>query len=155
VAGATGGAPGADVLVNLVSSIGNASDPSQRFLAGAYGQRYFSSGARVAVDPHYVAADVLAAVSTALQAAFGFSARELGQSVTAAEVVTLIHTVAGVVAVDLYELLPYTDDPPPADTALTAVPAFGARWDAVSRKATPAELLLINPAAISLAEMAP
>jgi predicted phage baseplate assembly protein len=155
VAGSTGGAPGAKVLVNLVGSIGNASDPSQHFLAGAYGQRYFSCGARVAVDPRYVAADVLAAVSTALQAAFGFSARELGQSVTAAEMVTLIHTVAGVVAVDLYELLPYTDDPAPANTALTAVPAFGARWDAVSRKATPDDLLLINPAAISLAEMGP
>jgi hypothetical protein len=155
VAGATGGAPGIDVLANLVTSIGNASDPSQRFLAGAYAQRYFSCGARVAVDPRYIAADVLTAVSAVLQAAFGFSARELGQSVTAAEVVALIHTVAGVAAVDLYELLPYTDDPAPADTVPTAVPAFGARWDAGSRTTTPAELLLINPAAIKLAEMGP
>jgi predicted phage baseplate assembly protein len=155
VAGATGGAPGADVLANLRTSIGKASDPSQRFLASAYVQRYFSCGARVAVDQRYVAADVLAAVSAALRAAFGFSARELGQSVTAAEVVALIHTVAGVVAVDLYQLLAYTDDPAPAATPPTAVPAFGARWDAASRTARPAELLLINPAAIALAEMVP
>ena len=46
---------------------------------------------------------------------------------TAAEVVALIHTVPGVIAVDLTELLPYADDAPPANTALDAVPAFGAR----------------------------
>jgi predicted phage baseplate assembly protein len=155
VAGATGGAPGADVLTNLVGSIRNASDPSQRFLAGAYVQRYFSCAARVAVDPRYIAADVLAAVSATLQTAFGFSARELGQSVTEAEVMALMHTVPGVVAVDIDELLPYTDDPAPTAAAAPAVPAFGARWDALSRTTTPAELLLINPAAITLVEMAP
>jgi hypothetical protein len=155
VAGATGGAPGADVLINLRTSIGKASDPSQRFLVSADAQRYFSCGARVVIDPRYVAADVLVAVSVALQAAFGFTARKLGQSVTAAEVVTLIHTVAGVVAVDLYELAPYTDHPATAATPPTAVPAFGARWNAASHTTTPAELLLINPAAITLAEMGP
>jgi hypothetical protein len=143
------------VLTNLVGSIRNASDPSQRFLAGAYVQRYFSCAARVAVDPRYISADVLAAVSATLQTAFGFSARELGQSVTEAEVMALIHTVPGVVAVDIDELLPYTDDPAPTAAAAPAVPAFGARWDALSRTTTPAELLLINPAAITLVEMAP
>ncbi len=155
VAGATGGPPGADILANLIGSIAAASDPSQRFDAGTFAQRYFSCKARVAVDPRYVAADVLAAVSTALRAGFGFEARDLGQSVTAAEVVTLIHTVPGVLAVDLDELLPYTDDPVPADPAATAVPAFGARWDAATRAALPAELLLINPAGVVLEEMAP
>ena len=63
--------------------------------------------------------------------------------------IALIHTVPGVVAVDLDELLPYTDDPLPAEPrSPTAVPAFGARWDAAARSATPAELLLINPAGI-------
>jgi hypothetical protein len=142
------------VLANLTTSIGNVSDPSHGFLAGAYAQRYFSCGARVAVDPRYVAADVLTAVSAALQAAFAFSTRDLGQSVTEAEVVALIHTVAGVVAVDLYELLP-SAHPAPAGTTSTAVPAFGARWDAASRTTTPAELLLINPAAINVVEMGP
>jgi predicted phage baseplate assembly protein len=155
VAGATGGPPGDDILANLIGSIAAASDPSQRFDAGTFAQRYFSCKARVAVDPRYVAADVLAAVSTALRAGFGFEARDLGQSVTAAEVVTLIHTVPGVLAVDLDELLPYPADPVSADPAATAVPAFGARWDAATRAALPAELLLINPAGVVLEEMAP
>ena len=155
VAGATGGAPGADVLAHLPASIAGASDPSQRFVVAAYVQRYFSCAAQIAVDPRYVFADVRAAVSAALLQAFGFAARDLGQSVTAAEVTSLIHTVAGVVAVDLTELLPYTDGPAPAAAVLTAVPAFGARWNAASRTATPAELLSINPAALTLTEMPP
>jgi hypothetical protein len=155
VAGATGGLPGPDVLDNLSGSIAGASDPSQQFTAAAYAQRYFSLRADLAVDPRYRFADVQAAVAAALLTAFGFDARDLGQSVTAAEVLALVHTVPGVVSVDIVELLPYTDDPPPADPALDAVPAFAARYDAASATELPAELLLINPAGITLSEMKP
>jgi predicted phage baseplate assembly protein len=153
VAGATGGLPGDKVLGNLSTSIAAVSDPSQRFDAEAYVQRYFSLKAKVAVDARHVASDVLAAVSATVMAGFGFDARDLGQSVTAAEVVTLMHTVAGVVAVELDELLPYTDAPAPANPVSSAVPAFGARWDAASATSLPAELLLINPAGVALTEM--
>ena len=155
LAGATGGAPGDDVLRNLGLSIAGASDPSQRFEAAAFVPRYFSLGAAVAIDPRYVFADVQAAVQSLLLVSFGFDARDLGRSVTAAEVMALIHTVLGVVAVDLTELLPYSDDAPPANTVLDAVPAFGARFDVATKVRTPAELLLINPAGITLTEMAP
>jgi hypothetical protein len=121
--GATGGEPGDDVLTNLGLSIAGASDPSQRFEAAAFVPRYFSLGAAVAIDPRYVFADVQVAVHSLLLASFGFDARDLGQSVTAAEVMALIHTVPGVVAVDLTELLPYSDDAPPPNTVLDAVPA--------------------------------
>jgi hypothetical protein len=153
VAGATGGAPGGDTLPNLVASIAGASDPSQRFRAAAFVPRYFSCGARVVVDARYLADDVLAAVAEALRAGFAFEARELGQSVTAAEVLTLIHRVAGVVAADLFDLLPYTDGPAPQAAVADAVPAFGARWNAATRQATAAELLLLNPAALIVEEM--
>jgi predicted phage baseplate assembly protein len=155
VSGATGSAPGSDVLPNLAKSITAASDPSQRFRAHAYVPRYFSCAVSVAVDPRYVVADVLTAVSAALLQGYGFDARELGQSVTAAEVMTLIHTVAGVIAVDLRALLPYTGGPAAAATVSTAVPAFGARWDADQNLFVPAELLLINPAAIDVTELTP
>lgn len=153
IAGATGGAPGDDVLANLPKSIAAASDPSQRFAVAAYVPRYFICSAQIAVDPRYRFADLQAAVSAVLLQGFGFAARDLGQSVTAAEVMTLAHTVAGVLAVDLTELQPYADGPQPASAVLDAVPAFGARWNAVTRTVTPAELLLINPAALTLTEM--
>ena len=145
----------AAALDNLGHSIAGASDPSQRFFAAAYGQRYFSLSATIAVDPRYRFDEVQAAVTATLLAAFGFDARDLGQSVTAAEVMSLVHTVAGVIAVDIVELLPYTDGPPPVDTALDAVPAFAARYDSSSAQKLPAELLLINPAGITLTEMKP
>jgi hypothetical protein len=155
VAGATGGLPGADVLANLVDSIAGASDPSQRFTAAAYAQRYFTLSAGLTVDPRYRFADVQAAVAAALLSTFGFDARDLGQSVTAAEIMALVHTVAGVVSVDIVELLPYADDPSPPDPALDAVPAFAARYDVASGTVQPAELLLINPAAVTLTELKP
>ena len=154
LAGATGGVPGDEVLANLIASITAASDPSQRFGAGPYQQRYFSLRARIAVDPRYVVADVLAEVKKVVLAGFGFAARDLGQSVTAAEVVALIHTVPGVVAVDVEELLPFTDAPPTAsDPTVNAVPAFGARWDDKACAPLASELLLINPASVVLEEM--
>lgn len=153
VAGATGDAPGDDVMANLPKSIAAASDQSQHFAVAAYVQRYFSCVAQLAIDPRYRFADVQTAVAAVLLQGFGFAARDLGQSVTAAEVITLIHTVAGVLAVDLMELRPYADGPPAASVVLDAVPAFGAFLKAGELKPTPAELLLINPAALSLTEM--
>jgi hypothetical protein len=163
VAGATGGAPGDDVMANLPKSIAGASDPSQRFAVAAYAPRYFSFGAQLAVDPRYRFADVRAAVAALLLDEFGFAARDLGQSVTAAELMARVHGVPGVLALDLTTLQPYADGPAPAaavldpvlDQVLDAVPAFGARWHAATRTMTPAELLLINPAALTLTEMTP
>jgi hypothetical protein len=74
--------------------------------------------------------------------------------VTAAEVMALIHTVPGVCSRSTSPSSALHRRPP-LNTALDAVPAFGARYDAVSGAEAPAELLLINPAAITLVEMAP
>jgi predicted phage baseplate assembly protein len=155
VAGATGGAPGTDVLGNLSDSIAGVSDPSQHFAVAAYAQRYFTLGASLAIDPAYRFEDVQANVTEALLTAFGFAARDLGQSVTAAEIDALVHSVPGVVAIHIDTLLPITGSAAPADPGLQAVPAFGARYDAASATTLPAELLLINPAATSLTEMTP
>ena len=155
VAGATGGKPGDDVLNNLKTSIGGASDPSQAFNVAAYAARYFTLAATIAIDPRYQFEAVQAAVSQKLLVSFGFESRDLAQSVTAAEILALIHTVPGVIAADIVELLPYSDDAPPAGTALDAVPAFRARHDAATAQSLPAELLLINPAGVTLTEMTP
>lgn len=151
VAGATGGAPGAEVLANLRQAIRDLSDPSQPFVLGASVLRYFRCEARVVVDPQYEAATVLADAKARIQQAFGFDARDLGQSVTAAELLAWMHQVPGVVAVDLEVLQPYGEGATAA-VAAQAVPAFGGRWDAAARSMLPAELLLVNPAALDLVE---
>ncbi len=151
VAGATGGAPGDEVLANLRTAIASLSDPSQAFVVKASVLRYFRCVARVQVDPRYLAADVLSAASALVQQAFGFDARDLGQSVTAAELLALLHQVAGVVAVDLEVLQPFGEGAV-ANVAAQAVPAFGGRWDAAQPGMQSAELLLVNPAALELKE---
>lgn len=151
VAGATGGAPGAEVLANLRQAISDLSDPSQPFVLGAAVLRYFRCEARVVVDPQYQAATVLADAMARLQQAFGFDARDLGQSVTAAELLALMHQVPGVVAVDLDRLQPYGESATAA-IAAQAVPSFGGRWDAAARNMLPAELLLVHPVALELVE---
>ena len=151
VAGATGGAPGDEVLAHLRQAITDLSDPSQAFVLQASVMRYFRCVARVQVDPQYIAADVLAAAAALLQKAFGFDARDLGQSVTAAQLLALLHQVPGVVAVDLDVLQPYGDGAVAAVVA-QSVPAFGGRWYGAKRCMQPAELLLLQPTALELKE---
>lgn len=151
VAGATGGAPGAEVMDNLRQAIADLSDPSQPFVLGASVLRYFRCTARVAIDPRYETDTVLAACRTKLQGAFGFDARDLAQSVTAAELLALLHRVPAVVAVDLDVLQPY-GEPAAAAGDMQVVPAFGGRWDSAAKAMKPAELMLLNPAALELVE---
>jgi hypothetical protein len=139
---------------NLRQAIADLSDPSQPFVLGASVLRYFRCTARVAIDPCHEADTVLAACRTKLQRAFGFDARDLAQSVTAAELLALLHQVPGVVAVDLDVLQPY-GEPAAAASDMQVVPAFGGRWDGAAKAMKPAELMLLNPAALELAEATP
>ena len=55
------------------------------------------------------------------------------------------------VAVDVDVLQPYGEAAAAASNA-QVVPAFGARWDDATRTMNPAELMLLNPAALELVE---
>jgi uncharacterized phage protein gp47/JayE len=173
VTGATGGALSDTVLANLAASIANVSDPSQRFDVSACALRLFRCHARVLADPRHEKADVNRRVTSALLDAFGARARDIGQPVTAAEIIACIQSVPGVVAVDL-EALALLDDaagspvwhaarrPTRFIAAAGAVPgvpaglpAYGARWDATTRRAIPAELLHISADALSITDMTP
>ncbi|MFT3718306.1 putative baseplate assembly protein [Pseudorhodoferax sp.] len=151
VMGATGGAPGDQVMANLRAAIAGLSDPSQPFVLQAAALRYFRCAARVQVDAQYEAGAVLAGAQARLQQAFGFDARELAEPVTAAALLALLHQVPGVVAVDLERLQPY-GEAAVADAVQQVLPAFGARWDAAAHAMQSAELLLLNPAALELTE---
>ena len=72
--------------------------------------------------------------------------------VTAAEVVTLIQSVAGVVATDLNQLYLTTDPAGPSQIEpVPFLPAAPAHWEAGTIK--PAQLLLLNPLGATLTEM--
>jgi predicted phage baseplate assembly protein len=97
-------APG-DVYDNLIDAINAARDPLERLVVSGYTPVTFSLEASVLIDtPRYLAEDVLADVRAQLEATFAFDARDFGQPVTLAEVVTAIQQVTGVIAVDMISL---------------------------------------------------
>ena len=107
--------------------------------------------AKVLVDSRYEAQDVLENVSAALKEAFAFEQRDLGQAVSAAEIIKVIHQVDGVDAVDLDALYIVTDASAATPTLSSVLQANVARWS--GGDVLPAELLLISETGIALEEM--
>lgn len=138
---------------NLVDAIDGARDPVQQVRVDTFQPRRFNLKAKLLVDERYIAAEVLAQVEAALLAAFAFARRSFGQPVTAAEVVQVIHGVAGVRAVDLEQLYLSTDPAGLAQTEPeTVLPAALVTLNEDNTIAL-AELLLINPLGMTLEEM--
>ncbi|MGB8700538.1 MAG: putative baseplate assembly protein [Thermosynechococcaceae cyanobacterium] len=143
--------PTSDLYRNLIDAINQARDPVHPVQVASYKPLYFKLVTRVQVDTRSLKPLVFSAVEAALKTAFSFPQRAFGQVVTAAEVMTTIQQVAGVVAVDLDAL--YL---PPAIGGLNQVLGVAiAHWDAAQQIIAPAELLLINPVGITLLEMQP
>jgi predicted phage baseplate assembly protein len=153
VGGAGGGAIDAvATLPNLLAAIDAVRDPVDEVQVQSYTPRAFGIVAEVLVDVRYVATDVLAAVAAALDTTFSFSERSFGQSVSAAEVITVAQAVAGVQAVSLSKLF-FVEAAGNAGTPPPFLLAAGARWSGT--QAQPAELILIDPHSITLTEMPP
>jgi molybdopterin converting factor small subunit len=131
-------------------------DPAQILLLDTYRPLSFRLTGNVMVDPRYVAADVLAGVQTALLASFAFDSRAFGQPVTAAEVVTVMQSVKGVVASSLEALYSVDPDATPGSTPPSLqefLPAERASLDEGAFKPTPAQLLLIDALGATIGEM--
>jgi hypothetical protein len=147
------------LYANLVDAIRGASGPDQRFQIDSYQPLFFNVKAKVLVDPSYTSATVLAAVETALKAAFSFDRRAFGQPVTVAEVIATIQSVSGVVATDLDHLYRYRDDEPPPGPEEEVTPESGVleaeQVSVVDGEIELVQLLLVNPVGIRLEEMTP
>lgn len=122
-------APTSTTYTSLLAAIAQFGDPTQQVILRGYSPRTFSLAATLMLDPRYDPDAVRSQVRTALTAAFSFAERDFGQPVTAAEVVTLIQGVAGVVAVDLTVL---RTDPEAAATSS----AFSASTFAAGKTST-------------------
>jgi predicted phage baseplate assembly protein len=141
--------PNSELSTALIKAVDAARDPAQRVRIDSFQPLFFNVAAKVLVDPRYSVATVLADVEAALHTAFAFAKRSFGQAVTAAEVVTMIQKVPGVVATDLDRLYRVTDPP----SLRQVLPAAIARRQ--GNDIQPAQLLLLNPAGITLVEMTP
>lgn len=108
--------------------------------------------ASLRIDPTYVAKSVLSACRAALEQAFGFSAREYGQSLSGSEVVSALQRTPGVLRVDLDRLR--ARDGAQVTTAEGPdgrLRALGARFQGTS--ILPAQLLLLDAADVNLTEV--
>jgi hypothetical protein len=121
-----------------------AGDPAVPLTVKTYRQRLFRLKANVRVHADYLPEKVLSGVEAVLRAAYSFEARAFGQSVTLGGIVAAVHSVEGVVAVDVDEL--YRDGETPAlNMRLTAaLPAHG------PAQSPAAELLTLDPGPLNL-----
>lgn len=151
----TGGAPldpNAALYRNLLAAIDSARPPYQPLRVSPGRDLRFGLTAGLWIAPEYAPERVLAAAGKALAAAFAFAARAFGQPVTGSEALAALQGVAGVVGADLDRLIQ-------VESGLTvrtangpdgSIPALSARWQGNSLQ--PADLLLLDPAAVTLTE---
>jgi predicted phage baseplate assembly protein len=116
VAGPGGAAvkPDSNLHTNLLAAMQQAGDPFVPLEVASYRQALFRIAGSIKVDPDYQPDKVLAAVEQALRGHFSFEARSFGQPVMLSEVIAVIHTAPGVVAVDL-DKFERTDAPAPSN----------------------------------------
>jgi hypothetical protein len=137
---------------NLVKAVESSRDPGVVVAVDSYARMYFNIGASLLIDSRHTADAVLAAASRALEETYSFTRRDFGQPVTAAEVVTVLQGVSGVIAVDLNELYRVDEDAPAkAVVGLDEVITVDtARIQGAN--VLPAQLLMVNPGGIKLLE---
>jgi predicted phage baseplate assembly protein len=112
--------PGTAQYTNLLAAMIAASDGTLPIALCDYQSVTFTVGAAIIPDPTLDDTTVLAAVKTALAAAFCFDNRSFGQPVYASEVIDVIQNVPGVIATTL-TALHYS-----GDTAAAPQPALPA-----------------------------
>ena len=154
VAGADGAAiaPGDTLYRNLLDAIDAARPPHQPLKVSPCRTLYFGLSASLWIDPAHTPPSVLAAAASALACDFGFAARQFGQPVSGSEILASLQRVSGVTGADLDQLVPVG---PGGGTQTVAgpdgqLPARTAHWQGNTLQ--PADLLLIDPAAITLLE---
>jgi predicted phage baseplate assembly protein len=133
---------------NLLTAIQKASIPHVQVQVEPYLPAPFRIDATVKINPDYQTEKVLADVKLQLLARFSFEHRDLGQPVTKSEIIALIQSTIGVLAVDLNYLYRVGDNQILNDRLIAKFPQPGA-----DGKVTAAELLTLDPNLLNLGVM--
>jgi len=145
-----GPAPGQAAFDTLGAALRTHGDPHVQVAVVAHVVQTFRTALKVAVDPGREPELVLAAVEAALRSAYAFASRGFAQPVHRSEVVSVVHGVTGVVAVDVDRLFP-AGFTPSLDDRLLAQQAHVAAGGV----AQPAGLMLLDPAPLDWLEVMP
>jgi predicted phage baseplate assembly protein len=92
---------GGEDIANLLAALQAAGEADLTVSVRNFKPASFVVEARLFIDPAYGSEDVLEAGRDALEAAFSFDARELGQGVSRAQVIAVLQDVKGVIGVDV------------------------------------------------------
>jgi len=156
VGSSSGGTTTSDQNAGLRDAIEGVRDPREPVEVAGYDPVPFRIAAKVRIDDAYLWETVKAEIEGTLVAAFSFEQRAFGQPVTSAEVITRIHGVEGVIAVDLDELHGYTKlaavIPPLRSDVLAARTAV---YSKTAGEVLPAQLLLLEESKLEITEMTP
>ena len=104
VAGPLGAAVSTALAGDLITAIHDAGDPFVPVRVESYQEALFKVAGKIKVDPDYETETVLATAQDALREEFSFANRQFGQPVVLSEVIALLQSIAGAVAVDLDSL---------------------------------------------------
>ena len=143
-----GAAVSGSLIADLITAIHTAGDPFVPVRAVSYQKALFRIAGKIKVDPDYEAEKVVAAANDTLRDTFSFAKLQFGQPVNLSEVMALVQSVAGVVAVDIDSLY-RTGATVKLNSRLEAELPHGG--DPASLGA--AELLTLDPAPIKLEVM--
>jgi predicted phage baseplate assembly protein len=136
--------PSQPLYSSLINAIAAAGDPHVPLNVQNFRRQFFGFSAFVKVDPAFDSDTVLAAVEQAVRSAFSFDNRAFGQSVAQSEITEVMHSVPGVIAVDIENLLRNDGTAPVNGILPAAAPIPG------STGATGAELLILDPGPLNL-----
>ena len=154
VGSSSGGTTTSEQNERLRDAIEGVRDPREPVEVDGYDPVWFRIAAKVKIDEAYLWETVKAEIDATLVDAFSFEERAFGQPVTSAEVITRIHRVDGVIAVDLDELHAFDDSSvaiPPVRSDILA--ARRAVYSKETGEALPSQLLLLEEAELEITEM--
>jgi hypothetical protein len=157
VLGAAATAPGSGLVADLRATLDAARDPACPLDVLAGETILFGLRVELTHDPAYLRDAVLAAVTVALDAAFGAAARPFATAVTSSAVLVTIRAVPGVLACTMPRLVAVTDPGipplppvlPPDRTSADVLTALPGRWEDGPRAA---QLLALVPGGTQLRE---
>ena len=128
---------------NLLRALKANGDPHVNVALLPYVKSTFHLGLKIKRDPAHELKPLLAAVEAMLRAHYGFDARTLAQPVLQSEVIAVVHSVAGVTAIDLDFL--YGGTAPVAQTRQSRqTRLLASRMHVSGGVAMPAELLTLD-----------
>jgi hypothetical protein len=142
---------------NLLAAIEAARDPYQPVLLETFESLRFFVSAKILIDSDYLWEKIKSQTEGALIDKFRFESRSIAQPVSAAEVIEVMHSVEGVVAVDLDELYmsPPGSTTPPSSLFQAVLDAPPALFNDVTKQIDRAHLLLIHEQGIELTQLNP